>query len=202
MENLDPRVDAFIAKSSAFAKPILEHIRQVVHETSPLITETIKWGFPFFDYNGPVCNMSAFKEYCSLGFWKATLLNDTYNVLKIGDGKAGSFGPIKSIDDLPSKEILADLIRQAMALNESGIKVPVKKEPAPKTELIVPDYFLDFLATKPRAIETFHNFSNSHKKEYTEWIIDAKTEATRLKRMETALEWMSEGKSRHWKYKG
>jgi uncharacterized protein YdeI (YjbR/CyaY-like superfamily) len=203
MEQYDSRVDAFIEKAADFAKPILEYIREIVHETSPLLMETVKWGFPFFDYKGPVCQMAAFKEHCSFGFWKATLLNDPYNALSIGDGSAGSFGRITKIEDLPSKEILQDFIRQAIALNESGKKTPeaIKKASAPKTELVIPEYFTEFLKAYPNASFNFDKSSYSHKKEYVEWIVDAKSDATRQKRMETAAEWLAEGKSRHWKYK-
>ncbi|WP_184546090.1 YdeI/OmpD-associated family protein [Mucilaginibacter sp. FT3.2] len=203
MEQYDARVDTFIEKAPDFAKPILEYIREIVHETSPLLMETVKWGFPFFDYKGPVCQMAAFKEHCSFGFWKATLLNDPYHALSIGDGSAGSFGRITKIDDLPSKEILQDFIRQAIVLNEDGKKIStaVKKAAVPKAELVIPEYFTAFLTTYPNASLNFDRSSYSHKKEYVEWILEVKTEATRIKRMTTAAEWISEGKSRHWKYR-
>jgi uncharacterized protein YdeI (YjbR/CyaY-like superfamily) len=202
MEKFDSRVDAYIEKSADFAKPILEYIREVVHQASPLITETIKWGFPFFDYKGPVCHMAAFKQHLGFGFWKARLLSDPHQKLRFGDEKAGSFGDIKSIADLPPKEIIIDFILQAIEINEKGVKVQTeKKAPAEKAELVIPDYFIDFLAKDPKAREVFDKFSYSHKKEYAEWIIDAKSEATRQKRMETAAEWIAEGKSRNWKYK-
>ena len=200
MEQYDSRVDAYIAKSTPFAKPVLEYIRQVVHDASPLITETIKWGCPFFDYKGPVSQMAAFKEHCAFGFWKASRLNDPHKKLKIGDQTAGSFSRLVSIDDLPSKEILTDFVLQAIALNESCVKVAEKKTAAEKTELVIPEYFIAFLSASPKAKEVFDNFSYSHKKEYAAWIADAKSDATRQKRMETALEWISEGKSRNWKY--
>ena len=200
MEKFDPRVDAYIAKSADFAKPILEYIREVVHEASPTITESIKWGFPFFEYKGPVCHMSAFKQHSALGFWKASLLKDPNHVLKFADAKAGSFGEIKTIGNLPHKQILIDFILQAIALNENDVKVVPKKVPAEKKELIIPDYFIQFLAEDQKTVENFYNFSNSQKKEYVDWIIDAKSDETREKRMATALEWISEGKSRHWKY--
>ncbi len=201
MEQYDSRVDAYIAKSAAFSQPVLEYIRQLIHETSPLITENIKWGFPFFEYRGALCNIAAFKQHCSFGFWKGPKLKDPTGSLKIGDGSAGSFGPLTSIADLPSKEILVGLILQAMALNETVPGVPKKKAPVKeKAELVIPDYFINFLADDPKAKETFDKFSYSHKKEYAQWIVDAKTDATRLKRMETAREWISEGKSKNWKY--
>jgi uncharacterized protein YdeI (YjbR/CyaY-like superfamily) len=200
MGQFDPRVDAYVAKSADFAKPIMEYIRQVVHDASPLITETVKWGMPFFDYKGPVCQMAAFKAHCAFGFWKASRLNDPHHKLKIGDQTAGSFSRIMSIDDLPSKQILTDFILQAITLNDNDKIAPVKKIIVPKAALPVPDYFIDFLADHPKAKEAFDNFSPSHKREYVEWIVDAKTNATRLKRMESAVEMMSEGKSRNWKY--
>ena len=203
MEQYDSRVDAYIEKSADFAKPILAYIREVVHEASPLITETIKWGFPFFDYKGPVCHMSAFKKHVGFGFWQAGSLNDPHHALHLGDEKAGSFGDILTITNLPPREIIIDFISQVIDRNEKGVKFTVakKKTPEEKAELVIPEYFLEFLSTDPKAAEVFYNFSYSHKKEYAEWITEAKTDATRQKRMETALEWISEGKSRHWKYK-
>ncbi len=202
MEQYDSRVDAYIGKSAEFAKPVLTYIRELVHEASPLIGETIKWGFPFFDYKGPICMMMAFKKHCAFGFWKADSLNDPNHVIKLGDEKAGSFGNILTIADLPAKETLIDFILQGIERNEKGVKfiIAKKKTPAEKSELVIPDYFLEFLSQNLAARNTFDNFSYSHKKEYVEWIIDAKTDATRQKRMETALEWIGEGKSRHWKY--
>lgn len=203
MEQYDSRVDFFIDKAPDFAKPILDYLREVIHETSPLLTETIKWGFPFFEYKGVVCQMGAFKEHCSFGFWKASLLDNPDGALIIGDGAAGNFGRLTKIEDLPSKEILQGFIKQAIALNESGKKTPetIKKASALKTELVVPEYFTEFLTTYPNASFNFDRFSYSQRKEYVEWILDAKTDATRQKRVETAAEWIAEGKSRHWKYK-
>ena len=202
MEQYDIRVDDYIANAADFAKPVLEYVRKVVHEASPLIVENIKWGFPFFEYKGPVCQMAAFKQHCAFGFWKASRLNDPDHLLNPGEeAAAGSFGRINSIADLPAANVLKEFVLQAITLNESGKKATVKKaQVKEKAELIIPDYFIDFLAAHPKAKEVFDNFSYSHKKEYTEWIVDAKTEATRLKRMETAVEWMNEGKSRNWKY--
>lgn len=200
MEQYDTRVDAYIAKSADFAKPILAHLRKIVHEASPLITETIKWGFPFFDYKGPICHMAAFKQHLAFGFWKASLLNDPQNIIKTGEASAGSFGRITTMGNLPGDALLKDFILQAIALNEKGITTETKKVPVEKKELIVPDYFTNILNENSKAKEAFEKFSYSHKKEYLEWIIDAKTDATRQKRMETAMEMMSEGKSKNWKY--
>ncbi|WP_374951852.1 YdeI family protein [Mucilaginibacter sp.] len=200
MQKFDNRVDDYIARATEPAQEVLNYIREMVHEAAPGITETMKWNTPFFDYKGPVCQMATFKNYSSFGFWKATLLDDQHGALKIGDGKAGSFGPIFTINDLPAKEILTGLIKQAIALNENGAVVAKKTFPA-KAELPVPDYFIEALKTNPEALFTFEKFSPSQKREYIEWVTEAKTDATRDKRLQTALEWIGEGKPRHWKYK-
>ena len=200
MAQYDPRVDAYIAKSAEFAQPILNHIRQLVHQTSPLITETIKWGFPFFEYKGQVCHMSSFKQHCAFGFWKASLLNDPAGYIKLGEASAGSFGRLTAISDLPGDEVLKNFILQAMEINEKGIKPTTTKAPVEKAPLVVPDDFDAILNDNPKAREAFNKFSYSHKKEYLQWITEAKTEATRLKRMAQAIEMMSEGKSRNSKY--
>jgi len=203
MEHYDNRVDAYIEKSPEFARPILEYLRKLVHETAPHVTETMKWSTPFFDYKGVVCAMAAFKQHCSFGFWKASLLYDPQKILSLADQAAGSFGRLSNIDDLPPKEVLVEFIHQAIALNEDNkVKpAPTKKAPAERVELVIPDYFIKFLEAHPQAWLNLNQFSYSQKKEYIEWITEAKTEATRLKRMETAAEWLTEGKSRHWKYK-
>ena len=201
MEKYDARIDAYIEKSAPFAQPILKHLRQLVHSVSPLLTETMKWGFPFFDYNGSVCQMAAFKEHMGFGFWKQRQLNDPGKLIREEDGTAGSFGKITSLSDLPSDEILVDFIKQAMRLNEAGNKKPaVKKETAPKAAIEMPVDFADLLAANPKADEVYNKFSPSHKREYLEWIVDAKSDATRQKRMETAIEQIVEGKSKNWKY--
>ena len=199
--NYDARVDAYIGKSAPFAQPILRHLRQLVHSVSPLLTETMKWGFPFFDYKGSVCQMAAFKEHIGFGFWKQRQLNDPGKLIKEEDGTAGSFGRITSLSDLPADEILVDFIKQAMQLNEAGTKKPVvKKEGAPKAPIEMPANFADLLANNPKAQAVFEKFSPSHKREYLEWIVDAKSDATRVKRLQTAIEQIEEGKSKNWKY--
>jgi uncharacterized protein YdeI (YjbR/CyaY-like superfamily) len=204
MEQYNPRVDAYIEKAAAFAQPILQHVRKLVHEASPLITESIKWGMPFFEYKGTLCQMAAFKQHCAFGFWKASRLHDPNHLLNPGEeAAAGSFGRINKITDLPADDVLKTFVLQAMQLNEAGEKV-VPKTPAqkaPKKELVTPEYLIAAMNSHPKAKETFEKFSPSHKKEYVEWLIDAKTDATRQKRLEQAIEMMAEGKSRNWKYR-
>ena len=200
MPTLDPRVDAYIAASAAFARPILEHLRAVVHASCPEVEETIKWGFPNFMYKGMLCNMAAFKAHCSFGFWQAKLL------LAQADDKTheamGQFGRITAIADLPSRQILADYIGQAMALNASPVKPPKRAVPAAPRPLAVPDYLEAALAADSNARRHFDAFSTSQKREYVDWLEEAKTETTRVRRLAQAIAWIAEGKQRNWKYAG
>ncbi|MFD0942135.1 YdeI/OmpD-associated family protein [Pedobacter boryungensis] len=196
MEQYDKRVDAYIEKSAAFAQPILTHLRNLVHQTSPLINETIKWGFPHFDYKGTVCSMAGFKSHCAFGFWKASLMKDPYQVFE--KDAMGTTGRIEKIQDLPDPKILTEYILEALKLNEEGTKV--KKTITPKAEIPMPAYFADELNKNPKAKQTFEDFSPSHRREYLEWVTSAKTEATKLKRLATTIEWLTEGKSLNWRY--
>jgi uncharacterized protein YdeI (YjbR/CyaY-like superfamily) len=202
MGQYNERVDAYIAQSPDFARPILVHIRELVHRKAPELTEIIKWGFPFFDYKGPVCQMAAFKRHCAFGFWRERMLHDPKGYLKVDgeESSAGSFGQILSISDLPPEDVLVDFIHQAIAINEKGVKVE-KKPTAPKAELPMPADFDRMLKQNLAAAGHYEKFSPSSKREYLEWFAEAKTEATRTKRIEQALEWIAEGKTRNWKYK-
>lgn len=196
MPTTDPRVDAYIEKSAEFAKPILIHIRKLAHKACPDIAEAMKWSFPHFDYKGTVCSMASFKEHCAFGFWKQSLLEkDAFPAQKTA---MGSFGRITSLDDLPNDEIILGLIRQAVELNEKGIKVA--KKPVERKELVVPDDLTVALMKEKKAKAVFDAFSYSNQKEYVEWITEAKTGATRNRRLATTIEWLAEGKSRNWKY--
>jgi uncharacterized protein YdeI (YjbR/CyaY-like superfamily) len=196
MGKRDPRVDAYIARSPEFAKPILSHIRKVMHSAVPGVAETLKWSAPAFEYEGLIGIMAAFKNYCGLNLWKASL------ILKQGSkgvDSAGNFGKIATLDDLPSDKVLGGYFKEAARLNESGVKV--KKKPAPsKRRLAIPPILRAALSKNARARSTFEAFSPSHQREYIEWIAEAKSEETRERRVETTLEWLAEGKPRNWKY--
>ena len=201
MPTTDKRIDAYIEKKADFAKPILKHLRELVHKACPDAEETIKWGMPFFDYKGSVlCAMAAFKEHCSFTFWKAKLMKDPEGILQVAERHAmGNFDRITSLKDLPSDKTLIAYIKEAAKLNEDDIKLPPRKKAAP-TELKMPADFAAALKKNKKANTVFENFTPGKKKEYIEWITEAKTEPTKMKRIETAVEWIAEGKSRNWKY--
>jgi uncharacterized protein YdeI (YjbR/CyaY-like superfamily) len=195
-------IDTYISKSADFAQPILNHLRELVHATCPDVEEKMKWSFPHFDYKGEMmCSMAAFKQHAVFGFWKAALMKDP--VLKEtaqSEVAMGHLGRITSLKDLPSDKKIIAWIKEAMQLTDKGIKLPSRPKAIDKKEIIVPNYFAKALAKNKNASATFNAFSYSHKKEYIEWITEAKTEDTRNKRMAQALDMMSEGKSRNWKY--
>lgn len=199
MPSNDPRIDAYIEKSADFAKPILEYIRKLVHKACPDVEETMKWSFPHFDYKGMLCSMASFKQHCAFGFWKQPLLEkDAFPAEKTA---MGSFGRITSVKDLPAEKVIIGLIHQAMELNEKGIKVARPKTSATaKKDLVIPDSLTSALSKNKKAQTYFDRLSYSHRKEYVEWVTEAKTEPTRNKRIATTIEWLAEGKSRNWKY--
>jgi uncharacterized protein YdeI (YjbR/CyaY-like superfamily) len=197
MGTKDRRIDAYIANSAPFARPILIHLRAVVHAACPEAEETLKWGAPAFMYKGLLCGMGAFKEHATFGFWKGAL------VVAPSDNKNAEamwqFGRITGLKDLPPKRTIAGYVRAAMKLNEDGVKV---KRPAARAKkpLAVPADLKVALSHSARARKTFEKFTPGRKRDYVEWITEARTEATRMRRLETAIEWMAEGKSRNWKY--
>lgn len=200
MGKKDKRVDDYIAKSANFAKPILNHIRQLMHTACPEVEETIKWSFACFDYKGPMSSMAAFKEHCSFGFWKAAIMQDSEKLKSNQATSMGHLGRIKSLADLPPDKILISYIKEAVKLNDEGIKLPPRKKDTEQKELIIPGYFTEALSKNKTACKIFEAFSSSHKKEYVQWITEAKTEVTRNKRMAKAVEQIAEAKGLNWKY--
>lgn len=202
MKDHDQRIDLYISNSAAFAQAILIHLRQLIHKSCPEVLETIKWGFPHFEYKGEIlCSMASFKQHCTFGFWKASIMSDPHQLLQThGKTAMGHMGQLSDISDLPPDHILIEYIKEAARLNEEGIKVPAKPKLPAKKETAVPDYLISALGENMDALKTFQNFSSSNKKEYIDWITEAKTEETRHKRLATAIEWMAEGKIRNWKY--
>jgi hypothetical protein len=194
----DPRIDAYIAKSPDFAKPILIHLRKLAHTACPDVEETLKWRMPHFLHKGILFGMAAFKQHCSVNFWKGD------QILGKGSRRAhrggmGQFGHITAPSDLPPDAVLLGYIRKAAELNDAGIKKQPLK-PKPKVKLVIPPDFAAALRKNKKAQATFENFSYSHKKEYLQWIAEAKREETRAKRIETTLQWLTHGKPRNWKY--
>jgi len=202
MLTFDPRIDAYIAKSAPFAQPILEHLREIVHEACPDVEETLKWSMPSFEYKGILCGFAAFKKHCTFGFWKSSLLSDPHGVLESEKTAMGSLGRMASMDDLPSDKILKSLIKEAVRLNDEGIKIPTatRKRGVVKEEIPEPEYLTKLLSKNKAAKKTWEAFAPSHRKEYLEWLTEAKTEPTREKRLAKTIELLSEGKQRHWKY--
>ncbi|MDB5103902.1 MAG: hypothetical protein JWP91_1591 [Fibrobacteres bacterium] len=206
MAGKDPRIDAFIAKSADFAKPILAHLRKLVHQGCPEAEETLKWGMPHFLYGGEIlCGMAAFKTHAGFGFWKGALVVGKPTGGKGAPAKEegmGQFGRITKVTDLPGDKALLGYIKAAMKLNDQGIKSPTRGKAAkPKAPIKAPAWFLAALGKDKAAKAVYQAFTPGKQREYLEWLTDAKTDETRAKRLATALAWMAEGKEYNWKYK-
>ncbi|MFO0872856.1 MAG: YdeI/OmpD-associated family protein [Phycisphaerales bacterium] len=194
-----PEVDAYIERAQPFARPILRRLRTIVHRACPECVEVMKWSFPHFDHKGMLCSMAAFKSHCAFGFWKAALLSDAEHLLEKADRTAmGHLGRLTSLEDLPSARAIASLVKEAMRLNDNGIAAPrtKKKRPTMRT----PAEFMAALRGSPKALANFNAFAPSYRRDYIEWIAEAKTDATRARRIATAVGWLAEGKRRNWKH--
>jgi len=193
----------YIAQAEEFAQPILTHIRELVHKASPEIEESIKWSRPFFVHRGVVLgNMAAFTAHCSFGFWgsemAAVLRADG---IDRGDA-SGSFGRLTTVKDLPPAKVLLGYLKQAVLFAESGNGKSrmSPKERAKKGEVVVPAELVAALEAKAVAKANFAKLSPSCRREYIEWIDEAKRSETRDRRVATTVEQVSEGKALHWKY--
>jgi len=195
MPRKDPRVDAYIDKAQPFAKPILRHVRKLVHQAVPGVQETIKWSFPHFEYKGMLCSIAAFKAHCAMGFWNQSVLEKDMKQRTA----MGQFGRLLSTDDLPSDGTFTALVKKAAALNEAGVK-PKREVRPPKPPIDPPEFLIAALERNKKAQSAFERFPPSHRREYIEWLTDAKTDATRQRRLDTAIEWIAEGRGRNWKY--
>ena len=191
MPKKDPRVDAYIAKSADFAKPILNHVRKLVHAACPQVEETMKWNSPFFLHQGILLAMPAFKKHCALIFWKGQFILGRERV---------KLRRLTSISELPGNKILTGYIRKAIEVNEAGVKNPAFARSKVKKKITIPAYFLAALRKNKKALTAFEDFSPSHKQEYVEWITGAKREDTRARRLQTAIKQIAGGKSLNWKY--
>jgi len=188
----DPRIDEKIARAAPFARPILEHLRALVHKAVPDAGEAIKWGMPHFLYMGKnIAAMASFKAHCSF-----SIHGESHEAEGMG-----TLGKIASHADLPSDAVLAARLEAAMGRIDRGEKEAWRQAPPkPKPEINVPQDFSAALAGNPAAARYWDGLAPSHRYEYLEWITSAKRDETRVKRVGQAIEWLAEGKRRNWKY--
>ncbi len=187
----DPRIDAYIAKAQPFARPILERVREIIHRALPDIEEGIKWGMPAFMLKGKnVAGMAAFKVHTSI----MLTADDT------AGGGMGSYGKVASLDQLPSEKDLTRRLHFARDMLAKGKALRTVPERKPKAAAAMPQDFDAALREAPKARAFYDGLAPGQKREYLEWITEAKKDATRAKRLTTSIEWLSEGKRRNWKY--
>jgi uncharacterized protein YdeI (YjbR/CyaY-like superfamily) len=196
MGQKDPRVDAYIAKSADFARPILTRLRAIVHEACPDCVEEMKWSFPHFTYKGMLASMASFTHHCAFGFWKASLVID--EDARRTDAM-GHLGRLTSVADLPPRTTLIAWTKKAAALNDAGVKAP-RQPKSPRKPLRTPADLQAALKKNTKAAVVFAAFSPSKRRDYIEWITQARETRTRATRLKTAVGWIAQGKSRNWKY--
>ena len=196
----DPRIDAKIAASPAFARPILKHLRALAHKGCPEAEETLKWGMPHFTYRGSILfGMGSFKAHVVMGFWLGGLIVKD----KASEKAMGQFGRLTSPADLPSDKVILGFIKQAMRLIEQGVKNPTRSPEArarPKPPPKPPPFLLAAFRGDAEAAAGYKGLTPGKRREYVQWLLEAKTGATREKRLAQALEWMAEGKGLNWRY--
>lgn len=193
-------VDDYISRQDPFAQEIILHLRDIIHQSSTEICETIKWRQPCFESNGLVCAIAAFKKHVNFSFFKGKLLNDSAQIFSASENNELAALKFAKLSDVPVDDILTNYVQQAIALNNTshtGKRKVVRKD---KADLVIPEDLTSALAENPIAKKVFNDFSYSKQKDYIEWLTSAKREAIRASRLATALEWISEGKARHWKY--
>ncbi len=191
----DPRVDAYIAKAAAFAQPILKHVRERVHAVAPEADETLKWSAPSFTIDGKILlMMAAFKAHAALNFWRGQELG-----IEPAKDAMGQLGKLTGLGDLPPDDALDAMIRKAAALVRNA-PAPRQVKHVPKPPPAIHPEFVAALAKNSKARAVLDGFPPSAQRDYLDWIADAKQDATRAKRIATAVEWLGEGKRRHWKY--
>jgi uncharacterized protein YdeI (YjbR/CyaY-like superfamily) len=203
---LNPKVDGYFAKAAPFARPLLAHLRALIQKACPDVVEEMKWSRPFFLHGGTIlCNVSAFKEHCSFGFWGAEIGKVLREDGVLQEGGMGSLGKITGLKDLPADQALLGCLRRAVAFIDEGkgetvMAVNRRVVKAPKPSVEAPEEFTAALKKNKAARKVFEAFSPSCKREYMEWIDDAKRPETRERRIAQAVEWIAEGKQRNWKY--
>jgi len=199
MPTIDKRIDDYIASAQPFAQPVLRHFRKLVHTTCPDVVETIKWRMPFFEYKGTMCHMAAFKQHSVIGFWKASLFKDQSLVITAQSEVAmGHLGKITSLKDLPSDKKLIGYIKEAMQLNEAGAKLPKNSTTSTSTPEL-PDILVTAFRKNKKAQQLFEAMAPSHRKEYINWLNDAKkteTQERRLAKMMDTLNKLPEAKKK------
>lgn len=196
MSKKSSEIDAYISRSEEFAQPILRKLRTAFHKGCPNLEERLKWGVPSFEYRGLLCGMAAFKKHVAWGFWRQREMADPHRIFK-KEGMMGG-GKITEVAQLPAEKIIVEYVKAAVKLNEGGSRRKAVSKSKPPVK--VPAHFTRALRSNPRALATFEGLSPGHRREYVEWITGAKQEATRERRMATAIEWLAEGKSLNWRY--
>jgi len=195
------QINSYIAEQPEWQRRLLVRLRQLIHAHDTEVEETWRWNAPGFDHGGIMIGLHGFKTCVSVWFHKGALLKDTHGlfVLTEKDEERGIRKYKVNEGEPINEKAFADLVKQAVKLNGAGTKLGDAK-PASKA-LVVPPELENCLKKDEEAWEHWENFNHSHKKEYVEWIDDAKKDETRKRRIAQALEMIREGVGKEDKHR-
>lgn len=195
----DPRIDAYIAAAAPFAPPILRHLRKLVHAACPEVVETLKWSSPSFVLEGKIlCFMAAFKAHAAFGFWHKGMEQIIARDRGPIESAMGLLGRLTALSDLPDDKTIIGYVRTAMELTRSAQST--RPRPKAKKSPTVPVDLSRALQASPKSAATWSGLPPGCRREYLEWITEAKRPETRATRLATTVAWLAEGKRRNWKY--
>lgn len=200
------KIDKYIADAPEYARPIMEKLRKAVHKGCPQAEEAIKWGCPYFMYQGKLfCGMAAFKKHVGFGFWNSKDMDDPEGLFESGTGKKASMcnAHFHAVKELPTQKVLVDYVKQSKKLTDAELSKSKPAKKAAKKKVAVPKTPADLSSafkTNKTAKSYFDSLAPSHRRDFLQWILDAKRDATREKRVNETVKLLKAKKTLHWKY--
>ena len=190
------KIQAYIDKQVKW-KSGLEKLRSVLLSTE--LEETVKWGMPTYTINGKnVVGFSGFKNHFGLWFFQGSFLKDPHNLLiNAQEGKTKALRQMRFQD---TKEIktttIKNYVKEAIANSKAGKQIKPEKKtlaiPAELKKALNEDKFLK---------SAFEKFTPGKQKEFSEYITEAKREATKISRLEKIIPMIKDGVGLNDKYK-
>jgi len=193
-QNASKLIDEAFSKFTGFQKEYCNHLRKLIHKAMPDVKEDWKWG-PNFNVNGMVCGVWGFKDHVKLVFFKGSAMKDTYKLFNQGKENEGNRSiNFSSADKIDDKKII-EYLKEAAEINRKGIKL-VKKE----IKVVMPAILVKAL-NKDKASKTyFESLAPSHRRDYADYISQAKQEETQLRRLDKVMEMLTDKRTLNDKY--
>ncbi|HLL06785.1 MAG TPA: DUF1801 domain-containing protein [Myxococcaceae bacterium] len=108
-------VDAYVVTMQDWRGDTVSALRQLIREVAPEATESMKWGQPVYDVNGPFAHIKAYRNHVNFGFWRGADLTDPKGILK-GTGSRMRHVELRSPEDVDTATLQA-MVRTAVELN-------------------------------------------------------------------------------------